>query len=706
MPIAVQLHPLAKRTIAKRIRQRRAAFSVRLAGLLREYFKQQRARVLTRLSYDAHLHEDTRFSVKALPPAVHSLLPPSEDTALSLAIRPYLEQGILSSADLANLLVGGVLPESSQSAGVQRLLDNAGQRITQINDATRRAVQEQLQTANAAGYNLYQIANGVPADGFRGIADTVEQLYRGRAEAIARTEIGSASLAASQAQWRELGVRYQEIIDGEDDEECAARNGTVVSIEEEVELLHPNCFPPGVAVTADGVVAATLRPYDGKLITIRTSLDSGLRCTPNHPILTGRGWVGAGELVEGDDVFSYRPKLASVAPPTHEYMETSVEKIAGSLLMASFHTGGYIGSFPNAPDQFHGDGGSKGDVDIVRAAGPLLRESNSPFDLELDNQSIFSFTAVELETLAGLCSQQLSLERVDLPTAGRVSSVGGARAGGPATYAESRTEIGVIPTDIRADMCERLAAFIAIVQHGYVVAVEESSYSGHVYNLQTRTGYMIADGLLTSNCTVVTLPTMSDEGAALAAGVGGASGEEAPVEKEIFARFEVSQKVEEVYREVAQLFPQEVLNNIGYVEKAGPQYGDVLGAFRRSERTLVLKPGMSGNKLRNTIAHEITHASQFTDSFRELRGELYRHYVDMVTEVGYKPRGNVTGDFWSVAKRERTKLGIGNRPVTDYAMMNADEYVSETIANHITNAAELLRQDPVGAEIVARLFSR
>jgi len=49
------------------------------------------------------------------------------------------------------------------------------------------------------------------------------------------------SQAGAIAQWREMGVQFQDIEDGDDDEECGARNGTTVSIDEDVELLHPNC---------------------------------------------------------------------------------------------------------------------------------------------------------------------------------------------------------------------------------------------------------------------------------------------------------------------------------------------------------------------------------------------------------------------------------------------------------------------------------
>jgi len=47
-----------------------------------------------------------------------------------------------------------------------------------------------------------------------------------------------------------------------------------------------------------------VREYSGLLVTIKTALGNELTGTPNHPILTGKGWVALGLLKEGDQVIS------------------------------------------------------------------------------------------------------------------------------------------------------------------------------------------------------------------------------------------------------------------------------------------------------------------------------------------------------------------------------------------------------------------
>ena len=139
----------------------------------------------------------------------------------------------------------------------RRLLDNSAKRVVQINETTRKAIQQTLSLAEERGYNLFQIANGVPADDFRGIRGIVKEVYKGRSDAIARTELGFATNDAALDRYLENGVREVEIIDGDQDEVCAGRNGTTVEImAERPELAHPNCTLVVVPVLPETVVAA------------------------------------------------------------------------------------------------------------------------------------------------------------------------------------------------------------------------------------------------------------------------------------------------------------------------------------------------------------------------------------------------------------------------------------------------------------------
>lgn len=67
---------------------------------------------------------------------------------------------------------------------------------------------------------------------------------------------------------------------------------------------HPgcvfNCFPGDTLVRLDSDIIRVIRsPFNGCVVDIGCA-DSVITATPNHPMLTQRGWVPAGEINEGD----------------------------------------------------------------------------------------------------------------------------------------------------------------------------------------------------------------------------------------------------------------------------------------------------------------------------------------------------------------------------------------------------------------------
>ena len=64
-----------------------------------------------------------------------------------------------------------------------------------------------------------------------------------RAERLARTETAIAMNAGATASYREAGIEKVEVLDSDDDEDCASVNGTIQTLEwaEENPIAHPNC---------------------------------------------------------------------------------------------------------------------------------------------------------------------------------------------------------------------------------------------------------------------------------------------------------------------------------------------------------------------------------------------------------------------------------------------------------------------------------
>ena len=156
-----------------------------------------------------------------------------------------------------------------------------------------------------------QVSGERPADLVAEIMRTGE-VTLARANLIARTEVGRASTALTQARaeyvgsshfiWRTAGdsdVRpTHRALNGksfrwDDPPECdPGHNALPGSIW--------NCFPGSVTVPiTNGVRRVYRAPFSGQVVDI-TAAGQLLSATGNHPILTTRGWVAACEVGKGD----------------------------------------------------------------------------------------------------------------------------------------------------------------------------------------------------------------------------------------------------------------------------------------------------------------------------------------------------------------------------------------------------------------------
>jgi hypothetical protein len=115
---------------------------------------------------------------------------------------------------------------------IASVVRKVGERIRSITRTTQDAVAAAIQTGYDQGLSPAQIGDlieGLPA------FDVT------RAELVARTETMFAYNDAALTSFGEFGVREVEAIDGDDDEECAARNGQTFPVDEAFEIEdHPN----------------------------------------------------------------------------------------------------------------------------------------------------------------------------------------------------------------------------------------------------------------------------------------------------------------------------------------------------------------------------------------------------------------------------------------------------------------------------------
>lgn len=131
------------------------------------------------------------------------------------------------------------------------------------------------------------------------------------------------------------------------------------------------CVAGETTVSGPSIQKVFSRYYSGDIAIIKTAGGKHLTVTPNHPILTGSGWVKAGLLKKGDYVISsIDTDGASLGIGIDNYqMPTLIEQIAESFGMVS-------AEMPCSSPDFHGDGEGS-DVYVIRSNGLLTNNFKS-----------------------------------------------------------------------------------------------------------------------------------------------------------------------------------------------------------------------------------------------------------------------------------------------------------------------------------------
>ena len=217
-------------------------FEREAAAVLGEYLVQQRERLIERIR---DVFPADKASRKALPESWWDADTEAAEIKRALENGLYVRLGRTAAQVVAERLNRVVMP--NQIAAIARaVLGLSGERIGQILESTRDAVRATLAEGVRRGYSLNQMIDGVLAEGFPGLRDI--KLANGtpafgeyRAEMIARTETAEAFNTANLAGYREFGVAQVQAFDGDDDPECAQRNGRTYDVDDAFSISdHPN----------------------------------------------------------------------------------------------------------------------------------------------------------------------------------------------------------------------------------------------------------------------------------------------------------------------------------------------------------------------------------------------------------------------------------------------------------------------------------
>lgn len=286
---------------------------------------------------------------------------------------------------------------------------------------------------------------------------------------------------------------------------------------------HPYCLTGDANVSAVGrVLAVSKRWFDGDVVVITTASGKQLTATINHPVLTRRGWVGAGLLNAGDEVLRRVDVVAvggkAVMDDQHNDVPSSIAEIVDAFLASGEVSARKV---PETAEHFHGDG-VRGNVAVIGAnrelwdrvdaeaaqvAHDFLFEVADPAATGLFGESVADLgnETTRPATNCGVCGGSVGATLFGSQLA-HPHDVGGAL---PSALDSSSVEPPVDHVAADSELARQIQdGSTGEVFADKVVNVERKAFAGHVFNLETDQGHYTANGIVTHNCRCIVAPRL------------------------------------------------------------------------------------------------------------------------------------------------------------------------------------------------------
>lgn len=287
---------------------------------------------------------------------------------------------------------------------------------------------------------------------------------------------------------------------------------------------HINCLP-ATQVVAGQFVAGLQAGYTGKIVEVLTRSGYKLSLTPNHPVLTSEGLVPAHTVRQGHHLVCDRHKVGSPLPTKAAKVgkENNPAPIKEVLeLLRQLHPSRRA---PATIDDLHGDAkGVDSDIEVVGANCFLLAHPQSVLARKNRSQGVFVEASMLEARAPSFCSCHLPRKWVNRttpslprfrqlpfnlpPVVSENSPLGPLRFGlspetNAALFHECPAKGFPADTSFVGKLLERGAGLVSLDQ---VVEIREYDFSGHVFDLQSTSGLMVAQGIYISNCRCGLIP--------------------------------------------------------------------------------------------------------------------------------------------------------------------------------------------------------
>lgn len=393
---------------------------------------------------------------------------------------------------------------------------------------------QQMQQGLLLGEGIDELARRVRGTKANGFADGIMEKKKREADALVRSSVISTANEARLRTMSEMsdlvkGIQWVSTLDNRTTPICRALDGKVWRLPDFEPVGHDkkwpgptahwNCFTGDVPVSSPaGVRRFYRRPYSGELLTVETDNGRRITATPNHPVLTRDGWKPVGELKAGDELICQKGRGGRVPAGSPQDQSEQASFAEFGQTFAEFDSVFAVQVPVTGPD-FHGDVAGaevcevwtdrrlcgEDDAALAQLSGkPLLDDGNldSPVGLTCEGGTLKAFASAngtadgsmgrgDVRTLAASPSRM----KIITPTAGNAS--------GDAPSPESVQADSILPGDFSG------REFVGDVESDRVrMIVRREAVSVLVHNLETETGWYLADGIVAHNCRSTQIPVL------------------------------------------------------------------------------------------------------------------------------------------------------------------------------------------------------
>lgn len=374
------------------------------------------------------------------------------------------------------------------------------------------------------GKTTRQIVKEVVGAG--GLADISER----NAATVIRTALNHVSTQARETVYKknsDIVEKYEWVstLDSRTSTVCRARGGQQWEIGKgPLPPAHPNCLLGDTVVsTCSRVSNVFKRSYKGVVVYITTKSGRTLSITPNHQVMTDRGWTAAGELNLGSKLVCGDSRVVSL----HHKEDNVVAQFADVFSAANVTVdSSAVSTSPTTTEDFHGDG-TDGEVEIVfvdrlswdkvkSSLGEQVIDEKLPVTTRVDD-SFPGFGSTEKLSVVGLSTSD-SFVRCGRE---RESLLGGGFSHPNKHSVAAAADGDTVFTQDTNDWAARNADNLSDFDWSEAVGVEfddvvslvfgEADFCGHVYNLENEQNWYLANGIIAHNCRSSTAPVISEE---------------------------------------------------------------------------------------------------------------------------------------------------------------------------------------------------